>query len=143
MTDLYYESIFDGPASCDIQHIHDFCMVRTPQASGDEDIYRLACIPGNPVFMGARLLRILRTGAGKPHRLLRQRRSVQHHAAESDSGSCFPDGLHDHRDVPFQGPAAPVEPPGSVRLPDIGCIFRLPEVNFQKNQKKYLDCKEI
>lgn len=104
---------------------------------------------GWPVFLvilfswGASLLRILRTGAGKPHRLLRQRRSVQHHAAESDSGSCFPDGLHDHRDVPFQGPAAPVEPPGSVRLPDIGCIFRLSEVNFQKNQKKYLDCKEI
>lgn len=36
-----------------------------------------------------------------------------------------------------------VEPPGSVRLPDIGCIFRLLEVNFKKNQKKYLDCKEI
>ena len=107
-------------------------MVRPPQASGNEDIYKLASYPGHTFLMGRRLPRILRPGSGKQDRLYRKRRSVQPDAAEDNPGSDIPDSVysHGHSDVQGTGPA--VEPFCRFLLPDHGrilCIFEV-SLNF-------------
>ena len=76
-----YESNLDNPSSDSIQCIHDIRMVWSTVASGNEDLIKLAAYTCNPVFVGSCLSGVLRTGAGKPHRLHRERRPVQSDAA--------------------------------------------------------------
>ena len=103
-------------------------MVRSSEASGNENIDRLAGNSGHIVLLGTCILRVLRPGSGKQDRFQRQRRSVLDNAAESHPGGCIPDGVHHHRDFHVQGRIAAVEPRGSVHLSDSGRIFRISQV---------------
>ena len=89
----------------------------------------MATHTGYPLFMGCRVLRVLRPGAGKPDRVQRQRRTVLTHATESHPGGHITHRIHgnSHTDVQGSGPA--VEPSCCVHLPDNGSILRIPEIN--------------
>ena len=64
-----YESSLDYITSHRIECIHDFRVVRTSEASGDENFFKLATYTCNTILMGSSILRVLRTGAGKQNRI--------------------------------------------------------------------------
>ena len=103
-------------------------MVWTSQASGNENFDRMAGHSCDSSVMGIGILRVLRPGPGEPHRLFRQRRPVQYHAAEGHSGGRFIDGIHYNRHLSFQRAADPVESSRSLFLSYHGCLFRISEV---------------
>ena len=120
-------------------------MVRTPQASGDEDIFKLAAHRSNTFLLGSRILRILRTGTCQQNRVHRQRRSVQPDAAQGDPGGNITHGIHTCCNGYVQRSGPTMEPFRRILLPDHGCILRLSEVNrhiFDEKSKKNLDCKK-
>ena len=119
-----YESNLDNTAACSIKHIHDICMVRSSETSGNEDIIELASYHRNTFLMGSSIPGILRSGSCKQDRIHRQRRSVQPHAAQSDSGSDLSDGIYGNRDTDVQRTGTSMEPFCRILLPDYGCIFR-------------------
>ena len=47
------EGNLDNTSAYSIQCIHDICMVRPLEASGNEDFHKLASYPGNPLLMGS------------------------------------------------------------------------------------------
>ena len=112
-------------------------MVRPPQASGNEDIDKLAAHPCNPVLVGRRFSRVLRTGSGKQDRIHRERRAVQPDAAEDNPGSDLTHRIYCPGDRDVQGSVAAVEPFRSFLLPDHGGVLRFPEVILQKTQEKF------
>ena len=122
------ESIEHNTAPYYIQYLHDIRMVRPPQASGNEDFFRLAPHPCNTFLLGCGLLRILRPGAGQQDRLRRQRRPVQSDAAQGNPGSHFPDGIHSHRHTHVQERGPAVESFCRILLPDSGSLLRFPEI---------------
>ena len=131
-----YESNLDNTAACGIKHIHDLCMVRTPETPGDEDIIQLAINFRHPIFMVRGVFRILCAGAGKQDRICRKRRSLQPDAVEGHSGSDIPDSIYTDRNGHVQRTKSAMEPHSSLLLPDYGCIFRFLEIIKQKKHKK-------
>ena len=47
------EGNLDNTSAYSIKCIHDICMVRPLEASGNEDFHKLASYPGNPLLMGS------------------------------------------------------------------------------------------
>ena len=114
-------------------------MVWPPQTSGDEDFIKLATYPGNPLFLGSSILRVLRPGTGKQNRIRRKRRSFQPYAAESCARSDFFNSFHSNCHCNVQGTVTPVEPFCSVFLPDFSSFLRISEIKrtfFEKSCKK-------
>ena len=126
--DIDNESYLDNTPSYSIKRVHDIRMVWPPETPGDEDLVKLAAHRRDPVFMGSGVLRILCAGAGKPHRLHRQRRSVQPHAAQGDPGGDFAYSIHSCCYGHVQGTEPSVEPYSGFLLPHHGCFLRILEV---------------
>ena len=130
-----HESALDCTAAYNIQHIHDLCLVRASETAGDEGFLQLAPHPRHPVLMGGSLLRILRPGTGQQDRVQRKRRTVQHHAAQGDTGSRIPYRVYGGRHPAFQEPDAAMEPFGGIHLPHTRGILRLYEIGPGKFQE--------
>ena len=140
----HYESCLDYTAADRFECVHDIRMVRSPQASGNEDLIKLAADCGHTVLMGSGILRILRSGAGQQDRIHRQRRSVQSDAAQGDTGGDFPHGIHPRSDGDVQRSGPTMESFRCILLPHNGRIFRILEIKSiknHKNVKKNLECK--
>ena len=116
-----------------LQRLHDVRMVRPPEATGAEDLHKLAPYRSDTLLMGGSLLRVLRTGAGKQDRLCRKRRSVQPHAAEDHPGGDLSYSLYDHGNRNVQGTVAPMEPFCGILLPYHGSFLRFFEVKGKIN----------
>ena len=134
-----YESSLDSTAAYNIKHIHDFRLVRTPEAPGDEDFLQLASYTGNPLLLGYRILRVLRPGPRQQNRFQREWRSIQYNAVESDTGGDLPHGIYCCRHSAVQEPGFAMEPSCSIHLPYPGRLLRIYEIKTQKN----LEGKEI
>ena len=121
-----------NPPPRSFERVHDPRLVRSSETSADEHIHRVAPDACDPLFLGDRVLRVLRPGSGQPHRFRRQRRPFLAGPAVDHPGGGVADSVHPDRDLALQGRGPSLESFRRFRMPDSGCLFRFLKIIYVK-----------
>jgi len=104
-------------AADDFEHFYDACVVRALE------IPERSAVEGGAGELGDCVLRVLLSGAGKPHRVV----CIQHGATEDDSGSDHADGVCGFLGA-VSGGEVQVELRSGIRVHGVGGVFCVPQV---------------
>ena len=115
----------DNSSSDRVKHLHDYCLVRTPQAQ------RCRTLESHPYQLGHRLLRVLPASASKPDRL----RHLLAIPTQGDSGDHHPKRLRSlHRLLLWR--KASLEPRCSLLLPHRRSLLHVPQILTNRRAEK-------
>ena len=117
------------------KYLHDLCLVRPPETSGNGCQQTLALDARHSLLLGNCPLRVHLSGARQSSRYCGQRRSVLSHSAQGDTRSHITHRIHIDSNLALQGTASAMEPFGSVFLPPAGGFLCILEIRLQKNRK--------
>jgi hypothetical protein len=115
----------DNSSSDRVKHLHDYCLVRTPQAQ------RCRTLESHPHQLGHRLLRVLPASAGKPDRL----RHLLAIPTQGDSRDHHPKRLWSLHRLLLRR-ATPLEPRGSLLLPHWRSLLHVPQILISRRTNR-------